>query len=147
MRPEPPLSRTRRLLLLLVLHRVHENQHDGRSSARVAFQSTTTAGCRPGPAGSMPGQRHRARAHRATDGRAELRFGAASRRAGQAAAQAVSHATGSCCERAAGGLAAPRRPPRARHGWAGRAPTTGILMIPVGQDNSRRRGKKPTGIT
>jgi hypothetical protein len=78
----------------------------------VAFWSTTTAGCWPGPAGSMSGQGHRARKRRATDGRAELRSGAASRRAGQAAAQAVSRALGSCCERSAGGLATPRKPPR-----------------------------------
>jgi hypothetical protein len=58
MRPQPPHSRTGRLLLLLVLYCAHEDQHDGRSSVRVAFRSITTAGCRPGPAGSTPQAGH-----------------------------------------------------------------------------------------
>jgi hypothetical protein len=56
MRPQPPHPRTGRLLLLLVLHYAHENQHDGRSSARVAFRSITTVGCQLGPDGSTPRQ-------------------------------------------------------------------------------------------
>jgi hypothetical protein len=105
----------------------------------VAFRSTTTAGCRPGPAGSTPGQRHCARARRATDGHAELRSGAASRHARQAVSQAVSRATGRCCERAAGRLAVSRRPGRAsraaravpgRHGWTRGRATPGELAAP-----------------
>ena len=105
----------------------------------MAFRSTTTAGCRPGPAGSTPGQRHCARARRATDGHAELRSGAASRHARQAVSQAVSRATGRCCERAAGRLAVSRRPGRAsraaravpgRHGWTRGRATPGELAAP-----------------
>jgi hypothetical protein len=64
----------------------------------------------------------RRRASRPTSCRVGQRPGRliASRRVGQAGhAMATSHATGRCCERAADGLAAPRRPPRARRGRAG----------------------------
>jgi hypothetical protein len=76
--------------------------------------------------GSTPGQRHCARARRATDGRAELRFGAMSRHAGQAGHAGCRRPPcrlprhGRCCERAASKL---RRLPRtARRG--GRALAT-----------------------
>jgi hypothetical protein len=150
MRPEPPLSRTRRLLLLLVLHRAHENQHDGRSSARVAFWSTTTAGCRPGPAGSMSGQRHRTRARRAMDGRAELRSGAASCRAGQAATQAAASAPRvgwpptarreEVGARHAGRAGCAPRAPRARHAGRPRAATRERAGRAPGAASTRRRG-------
>jgi hypothetical protein len=153
MRSEPPLSRTRRLLLLLVLHRAHENQHDGRSSARVAFRSTTMAGCRPGPAGSMPGQRHRARARRATDSRTELRSRAASRRAGQTATQAAASTPRvgwprtarreEVGARHAGRAGCAPRAPRARHTGRPRAATRGRAGRAPGATSTRRRGCTP----
>jgi hypothetical protein len=87
---------------------------------RVAFRSTTTAGCRPGPAGSMSRQRHHARARRPRSAVPSCALG----------------------PRVAAPGRLPRRPPRARRGRAGRALCHGAMAGPGG---ARRWGRATRG--